>query len=684
VLRKGSNRSSVGYAQQCLNVFLARHQAGTAGCPVTTPAAAAYATQTFTALRAATQLPLGVDCRFGDSTDRAVRLVQTCWGIGVDGVVGKDTWPILKTFDPAGGGAVTPTGTVFRMMLDTRRDGTLAPAGAGWQWGPTGRGAVVLVNNDDDGATGRPDNEDRVIDTGNDAGELATLIIEATTPVPFGTVVELEASDPQSLRVFGAATPGAAEIIGPHAGARHLFVTLFTSRRELRMEGVRYAGRGFSGEVTLTLRATVPLRPTETHTTTVRIAPWMMPSHLDPAERVYVADDGPDNERFRRDLRSFVTAAGCTLVEIPSSDVWVQDCMEFGFASVPGRTLRTVLRAPRDRPLRTAARGLLTADLGYVEQAALGNSTFDSTGNLEATPPVVAGSTRYPFGRVYYGRSGSAVEDINPLTREFLVGQQVQRPIELDTSWLTVGHVDEVISFVPAPSDPGFKMLVASPKRAYALLDRLARRNGATRMLKGRSLRTRHLDPAEVRKCVDPALVPPFPAKVDVERTVSQFLALADDFNPELKATYFVLHKCGRPAHVSTTLRRYNAGVQTHIDRMRTRMRSELGLPESAVVEIPAVFMPNPKMPSHADAFIPGMVNMLVVNGHCIVPKPFGPVINGVDQLEDDVRKQLSGLGLTISFLDCWEEYHVALGEVHCATNTLRTAGPTRWWEVRP
>ena len=47
------------------------------------------------------------------------------------------------------------------------------------------------------------------------------------------------------------------------------------------------------------------------------------------------------------------------------------------------------------------------------------------------------------------------------------------------------------------------------------------------------------------------------------------------------------------------------------------------------------------------------------------------------------MRDQLTPLGLTVSFLDCWEEYHVNLGEVHCATNTLRAAtGPLV--EVRP
>lgn len=43
--------------------------------------------------------------------------------------------------------------------------------------------------------------------------------------------------------------------------------------------------------------------------------------------------------------------------------------------------------------------------------------------------------------------------------RDFLVAQKVQAPVELFSDWLHVGHVDEFLSFVPAPdrkvTDPG-------------------------------------------------------------------------------------------------------------------------------------------------------------------------------------------------------------------------------------
>lgn len=75
---------------------------------------------------------------------------------------------------------------------------------------------------------------------------------------------------------------------------------------------------------------------------------------------------------------------------------------------------------------------------------------------------------------------------------------------------------------------------------------------------------------------------------------------------------------------------------------------------------------------------------MLVINKQCIIPKPFGPVVGGKDLFEEDLKSKLTPLGLTVRFLDDWFEYHIALGEVHCGTNTLRTPKTAKWWEFQP
>jgi protein-arginine deiminase len=618
-----------------------------------------------------------VDGILGPLTRAAVRRYQQHTGIGVDGTVGPTTERQLMldgAAPPPGysGAPVAPATVTFGLLVDDDRDGAVDTApgtSSSWSWGSSGRGGVILVNNDDDGVNGQPDNQDATVDSGTDRHDLAPLcIVPPRAPVPTGTTLDLIVDRADAIRIFSARSAGSSELVGPAAGATHRFAVLPSARLDLAMEGVRYAGTGFDGTITIRLRSTSPGGAQSEHTAVVRVAPWIVPNHTTHGEKVFVVNLGSGNAAFRSSLRTMLTAAGASLVEFTSVDRWMQDCMELGFASIPGVALRTVMRSPRDRELKTFPRTLLTTDVGYVEQGTLmPDTTFDSTGNLEATPPFTAPSgKRFPFGRIYFGPGRGFPEVIDAETAEFLRKQVVQEPIEVDTSWLAVGHVDEVLSFVPAPGRPGFKMLIASPRRAYAILDQLHLTHPTARLLVGRSF---------------PLFGGSSPA-VSVEQTVDAFRALNDDFNPDLRARV----AAGFATHTTKSLRDYNADRQTDIDGIRTRMAAELGLRAGDILEIPAIFMPNAEVPQFADAMVPGMVNMLVINGHCIVPKPFGPQVGSppVDQFEREVRSQLTPLGLRVHFLDCWDSYHVQLGEVHCATNTLRRATQVRWWEFQP
>ena len=99
--------------------------------------------------------------------------------------------------------------------------------------------------------------------------------------------------------------------------------------------------------------------------------------------------------------------------------------------------------------------------------------------------------------------------------RDSLRAQIVQEPFEIDTNWLVVGHVDEVVSFVPTNATSGnkFKLLIASPRRAYTLLDGIARTNPTARMFVGKSL-----------------------DGTSIETTVRAFLTANDDIHPVLRS----------------------------------------------------------------------------------------------------------------------------------------------------
>jgi monoamine oxidase/subtilisin family serine protease len=650
VVRRGSRRPVVGHAQRCLNVFLTGMRAGARTCAAPGAEPAQFVQQALADLAARGQLPLTVDCTFGGGTEIAVRAVQACSGLKRDGIVGKDTWPVLDRLLTPGPPA---TATGYRILVDAGRNGRLVAAPERWSWGPGGSGAVVLVNNDDDDRDGKPDNEDTTV-AAFDLTDITPLVLELVGPADPALTLELSVDTPAALRIVDKTGAGGSEIVGPVRGARHAFAAPVPARIELGLEGVRYAGRGFTGEVVITA-TWIAGGVTAQARTTVRMAPWLLPNHLDPAETVYVVDAGALNATFRAGLRTFLAAAGATMVEVADPrDPWIQDCMEFGYAAVPAKRLRTVLKNLRTGTLDAVPRSLLAPGMGFTERGRVFiESSMDFGGNLECSPPVTVRGKRFPAGRIYLGSTPARPFDAE--VREFLDGQVVQKPIELDSSWLFVGHVDEVISFVPAGDRKGFRMLIASPRQAYAILDRLEAGNPTAPMLVGRRL------------LGGPA------GTVSVEHTVRDFLTVKADFHPDAS-----------PTTTAVSLRTYNLRRQADIDRMRTRMIAGLGLDADDIVAVPAVFFPNPDTPSQADALVAGMVNMLVVNGHAGVPKPFGPVVGGVDQFEKAVTDQLVPLGVTVTFLDCWDAYHVNQGEVHCGTNTLRTAPVLPWWEFRP
>jgi len=122
-------------------------------------------------------------------------------------------------------------------------------------------------------------------------------------------------------------------------------------------------------------------------------------------------------------------------------------------------------------PEQTTPDGQNDVFYGYVEK---GSSTASACygGNIEVTPPVRG----YPFGRTYVG---SNLKRADMVLYDFLASQRLQAKrtgtstydlIEIDVDWLSVGHVDEIMTFVPTGVLGGFGTLLAHPERAYNLL----------------------------------------------------------------------------------------------------------------------------------------------------------------------------------------------------------------------
>ena len=146
----------------------------------------------------------------------------------------------------------------------------------------------------------------------------------------------------------------------------------------------------------------------------------------------------------------------------------------------------------------------------------------------------------------------------------------------------------------------------------------------------------------------------------------------------------------GEPAEIAVSELRSNflfweanATFQTSMDLNREMLLMELDIGEADVIELPVLFWPPSPEDSRTAAFFPDMVNHLVIGDGSVVPRPYGPTVDGEDAFEQAFRDALPDHD--VRFVDDWYACHEQLGEVHCGTNVLR--GPpddVHWWEHRP
>ncbi len=563
--------------------------------------------------------------------------------------------------------------------VDADRDGSVEEDAEGkdsWEFGAGAKGAVILCNNDDDNRSAGVDNQNRDIDGDDDVQDLAPLVIRQSGVVPAGASLSLEiVTHRDKIRVFDPRSSSGIAILGPAPLPERFTVTNSeTADVELGMEATQYPDASFDGLIRLALVLKESTTEVVRDEVLVRVAPWMMPSHMDETTELYVirttdntVAHPPGTTIFLDEITSIAASLGVPLVIgdgstygpdpcVPSNsyeDRWVQDTMEVGYSQMPGKSNNVVLRAHRCRPLQPLALNeLLGPDYGYVEiSSPTGDNTFDAHGNIEVSPPVQANGKDYKFGRIFYGR-GRPTTPFNHEVEQFLISQKVQSPFKIDTDWLAVGHVDEIISFIPDQGGKGFKMLFPDTGEARRILGDLETAG--------------HGD------------LPVFPGQPE-EITISDLLT-------ELSL--------GTPGDLGWA----NDYCQARLDGVKNVMKTELDLEDTDIVLFPSLFIENDRSPRRLnpvrqpvfDAFIPGMVNLLLIrkpslaDTHLVIADPFGPVLAGVDQFKQAVLDKLTLLGYSagqIHFVDDYHTYHLQEGEVHCGTNSRRTPPTTAWWE---
>jgi protein-arginine deiminase len=370
-----------------------------------------------------------------------------------------------------------------------------------------------------------------------------------------------------------------------------------------------------------------------------KIPPLLLASSLDKVEEVLVIRNELSS-RFVAELEDLLAHTGVRVHAIDYSevpdDLWIQDTVSILRMCVPSWSgeqqiiaafvgLRSkskmIQTSPLDRYVKTYF-GRLNALLLEAGEARDNSRWIDWYGNLQVSPPVKDVQGReFPYGRILTGRQNDL--SIHPELLSLLEMQGCQwPPVVIDASWLRIGHVDEVVNFIPANDGPLFRALIPSPRRARKILTTLVSRGYAD--------------------------APVFVGRKD-QTTVAQLLE-------EVAASE-------ENSHIEDVLR-----------QIRSTLCQGLGIGDEHFIEMPVLFR-------RGIAVIPNSVNSLVCNQQIIIPDPTGPQINGQDPFAAAIRQSLEPLGLQVHLVDDWEPFHARGGEIHCGTNAIRRIGGPRGWE---
>lgn len=578
------------------------------------------------------------------------------------------------TPDGAGG---TP---VVHLNVDSNRDGMIQSTDADRahraEWSTT-FGAMYLANVDDDDSDQAVDALDETVNGTDDERDLARIQVEASPGTPMSATGSLALDGPPDgmVRLFKHGADGSWTVFTP--GTDMLTGAELRAGVEFGIESKDFPTMAWDGTTNLTLTVTNNGAMVGTDRVSLRVAPWVMGNSLAPTEYInlmYAAGLRP-SDLFERDLSAAAMADNMMLVEYDAyrteylrmdpnggggPDVWTQDIMEFGWSAIPGpggmpQGMYVVLRSPpADRPAtRVTELEILGPGMGYVWKhttrisSTSYDESLDSFGNLELIPPYTNGDQHYPLGRIMYDYTPGRYSD--PALRAFLDAQHVQGPVmQVDGSWLLVGHVDELFSYVPAPGNSrhGWKLLITSPSAARQMLQNLVTMNAANGdvlMFQGQYWYDQNPDGTVTRRAA--------------QRTINSIL-------------------------MDTDLMAFNQQVQAHVDMLRMQIQHDTGIPDSDIIEIP--FLWEQVDMGRALAYQPGTVNLLLYNGtHAVIAKPHGPVIGGMDAVQADMTQRMMMAGVTPHFAEQWDLLHALEGEVHCGTNAVRRI-PTdvHWWEV--
>ncbi len=307
---------------------------------------------------------------------------------------------------------------------------------------------------------------------------------------------------------------------------------------------------------------------------------------------------------------------------LTTSDLWMQDCMELCAAETQdGKLIPAVFDSSRGRGLARLPKILAEDwDLVYYKNPSKAGDHGDYGGNLEVTPfddILVVGDTITKECYDYLSKHG--------YKDRIYVGP---------ADWLQVGHIDEYLSFIPTPSAPGgYTIVRADPTLALDIIKNAPESELAKVSAYDRNFLLR------LRKVLNSQLKNPSAGENTPE---GRFIALNYQINDL---------------------------IEEGVGKLKQFVRETTGDLNRDFEEVswPSLFEGTgiTTYPKRCRAFLPGVVNMLVIRDHLIVPATHIPTF------DKTIEMRLKAQGNHVHFLDD-TPYHTLMGEIHCGTNALR------------
>lgn len=513
----------------------------------------------------------------------------------------------------------------FKLYGDTNRDGIVNEADEQRpeQWSLS-VGPLVLFNNDDDDRNGLPDWREKGVNGAEDEKDLAIVHFKVS-PDYNGSelLISVDETARSYINLFQKTSQGWKAV--DLSGSTPLE---FNSDIILGVEAKQFAHQNWSGLINLKASARKQGNIIATDTISMGVAPWIMSPNTAPVSEVHISDRG-DNQKIVQEVKTIVETTDAKVKVTPGATLWMQGTQEIGYVQFPNaeglKDYPVVLKGNRSTEIDDYAQSLMNQNFGWFEmgkprQLDVLNQWADWYNNLAVTPAL----PEYPLGRIYYGTADNV--SLNPEIIEFLKAQKIQgEPVGIDTSWLMVRHVDEIINFIPSVSGEPL-MLIASPGEGIKLLKELAKQGyeGAA-----------------------------------INRGLSTQTTVRATLNNQL-------------------LIQHNQNLQKQkIEPLINQLKKEFNLRTDQIIEIPALF-------SYSGyAWWPNLINSVYVNGELLVSNPKGPLIDGQDYTQEDFKRRVAVAGINVNFLE--DDYYQELqGNIYSATNTTRLGNQQPFWQNLP